>query len=92
MQSLKEVYPDYADRVDFLAVDVDPGESAQHIRSYKMSEGFTWPMAPAHVDMLRSYNITRQATKVSVNSNGIIQSSPRSDSAESWREILDSLQ
>ena len=94
MQRLKEVYPDYTDRVDFLAVDVDPGESAQHIRSYKMSEGFIWPMAPANIDMLRSYNITRQASKVSLDSNGIIQTRTISggDSEKGWRDLLDSLQ
>ena len=94
MQRLKEVYSGYADRVAFLAVDVDPGESAQHIRSYKMSEGFTWPMAPADVNMLKSYNITRQASKVSLDSNGIIQTRTISggDSEKGWRELLDSLQ
>ena len=92
MQRLKEVYPDYADRVAFLAVDVDPSESAEHIRSYKESEGFSWPMAPADVDMLKSYNIIKQATKVALDSNGIIQESSGSDSAAGWREILSSLE
>ena len=94
MQRLKEVYPGYADRVAFLAVDVDPSESAEKIRSYKESEGFSWSMAPADGNMLQSYNITRQASKVAFNSNGIIQvrSTYGSDTEEGWRELLDSLE
>ena len=58
---LKEVHPEYADRVHVLAVDVDPSEKAEEILSYKESEGFPWPMTTADVQMLKEYYVTRQA-------------------------------
>ena len=38
MRHLKEVYPEYADRVGVLAVDVDPLESTETILSYMKAE------------------------------------------------------
>ena len=93
MRQLKDVQPEYADRVDFLAVDVDPSESAEKILSYKEAEGFSWPMTTADADMVKSYNVTRQAAHVTLDSNGIVLSSVTygSENAEDWRELFENL-
>ena len=61
--------------------------------SYKESEGYTWDMTSADLDMLRSYNVTRQAAYATIDANGIVVSSVTygSENAESWRELFDSL-
>ncbi len=93
MRRLKEIYPDYADQVAFLGVDADPSENADRIRSYKESQGYIWPMAPAERDMLRNYNILTQASKVAVDRNGIIifRAGYGSESEETWRKTFESL-
>ncbi len=93
MRQLKDVQPEYADRVDFLAVNVDPSESAEKILSYKEAEGFSWPMTTADADMVKSYNVTRQAAHVTLDSNGIVLSSVTygSENAEDWRELFENL-
>ena len=93
MRQLKEVHPEYADRLGFLAVNVDPSESVAKILAYKESEGYTWDMTSADRDMLRSYNVTRQAAYATIDANGVVVSSVTygSESADSWRELFDSL-
>lgn len=93
MRQLTGIYPDYADQVDFLAVGVDPNEGARLIQSYKLSEGFTWPMTIADRDMLEDYRVTRQATMATIDADGIIASSIGSGSRpdDGWREVFESL-
>ena len=93
MRQLKDIYPDYADRVDFLAVDVDSNEGAGKIGSYKLSEGFIWPMTTVDRDMLEDYRVTRQATFATIDAEGIIASSTASGSMSDsgWREIFQGL-
>ena len=93
MRQLKEVHPEYADRLGFLAVNVDPSESVEKILSYKASEGYTWDMTSADLDMLKSYNVTRQAAYATIDASGIVVTGVTygSESAESWRELFDSL-
>ncbi len=93
MRQLKEVHPEYADRVGFLAVNVDPLESAEGILSYKEAEGFYWPMTTADAEVVKSYNVTSQAAHVALNSNGVVLSSVTygSENAEDWRELFEAL-
>ncbi len=93
MGQLKDIQPEYADRVGFLAVNVDSSESAEKILSYKEAEGFSWPMTTAAPEMVKSYNVTRQAAHVTLDSNGVVLSSViyGSESAEDWRELFESL-
>ena len=93
MRQLKEVHPEYADRVNVLAVGVDPGESAEKILDYKNSSGFTWPMTTADSAMLRAYGVTGQATYASLDSNSIILEGVTSGShnADDWRKVFDGL-
>ena len=93
MRHLKEVQPEYADRVGILAVNIDPLETAEQILAYKQSEGFLWPMTVADIQVVRSYNVTRQAAYVTVDSDGVVLSSVKygSESAEDWRELFEAL-
>ena len=93
MRHLKEVYPEYADRVAVLAVDVDPLESTETILSYMKAEGFSWPMTATDVEVVRGYNVTRQAAYVTLDSNGVVLSSVKygSENAADWRELFEAL-
>ena len=93
MRHLKAVYPEYADRVGVVAIDVDPLESTDTILSYMKSEGFTWPMTPADVDVVRSYNVTRQAAHMALDANGVVVSAIKygSENQSDWRRLFESL-
>ena len=93
MRHLKNVQPEYADRVGIIAVNVDPLETAEEILSYKRAEGFSWPMTTADAEVVRSYNVTRQAAYVALNSNGVVFSSVAygSKDTDDWRELFEAL-
>lgn len=76
-----------------LAVNIDPLETSDRILAYKQSEGFLWPMTVADTQVVRSYNVTRQAAYVTVDSGGVILSSVKygSENAEDWRELFEAL-
>ena len=93
MRHLKNVQPEYADRVGIIAVNVDPLETTERILSYKNAEAFSWPMTAADAEVVRSYNVTRQAGYVALDSNGVVFSSVTygSKDTDDWREIFEAL-
>ncbi len=50
-------------------------------------------MTVADTQVVRSYNVTRQAAYVTVDSGGVILSSVKygSENAEDWRELFEAL-
>ena len=93
MRHLRDVHPEYADRVGVLAVSVDPSETADQVLSYKDTHGFPWPMTTADAEMIRSYNVIRQAGFVTLDSDGVVFSSVTygTENADDWRKLFESL-
>lgn len=93
MQTAKSVYPDYQDEVAFIAVDVDPSESADTIISYAERQGYPWEMAVYHGDVQSAFGISRQPSKVFIDGDGVItfRAAGRSHGADQWREALDAV-
>ena len=93
MRHLKNAHPEYADRVRVVLLNIDPLETPERIRSYRDSEGFSWPMTAAYPDVVKSYNVTRQAAFVTVDSNGIVASSVKygSEDTDDWRGVFEFL-
>ena len=70
---VKNVYPKYADKVIFLAIDLDTSETAQYIEQYKNTMGMEGiDFAPGNAKVLSDYQITHTTTKYAVGSNGVI--------------------
>jgi hypothetical protein len=91
LRSLTQVYGEYEDRIHFIGIDVDGGESEGQIRSWNSSNGFTWPMIPADGQVLKDYRITVQASAVVLDANGIIVSRSSYSGSDKWQELFDSL-
>ena len=93
MRHLKNTHPEYADRVKVLAVNVDPLQTTEEILSYKDAEGFSWPMTVAYPEVVRSYNVTRQAAYVALDADGIVFSSVTygNKDTDDWRGLFEAL-
>ncbi len=93
MQTAKSVYPDYQDEVAFIAVDVDPDETAETIDRYAAQQGYPWEMAIYHGDVQTAFGVIRQPSKVIIDGDGVItfRAAGRSHNAEQWREALDAV-
>ena len=72
MRTLHELTGEFGD-VAVVAVDTDPNEGLEEVRSYRDSHGYTFPMAVTHSDTIRSYKVTSQSTKVAIDRNGVVQ-------------------
>lgn len=70
---VKNVYPKYADKVTFLAIDLDTSENSQIIEQYKNALGLEGiDFAPGNGKVLSDYQITHTTTKYAVGKNGLI--------------------
>ncbi|MBM3925139.1 MAG: hypothetical protein FJ320_04010 [SAR202 cluster bacterium] len=87
------MYSQYQDKVSVLAIDTDPSESESKIREFRDANGYSWPMATTHRDVVRDYNITVQSSKVAVDHQGVIafRSGYGTQSEGKWREWFEEL-
>ena len=76
-----------------IAIGTDPSESADKVRSYRDAEGLIYRIALARTDIVRTYSITAQSSKVGVDKNGVVQvrsgSGTRGD--DWWQEAFNTL-
>lgn len=92
MQSLKNLYGDYEDRVAVIAIAASPIDDERSIRRYAERQGYTWDMAEFDVGLSNEYGINTHASAVVINGNGVItyrKSYPSSVSRSEWQEVLD---
>ncbi len=69
---MKDVYPEFADRVDFYAVGQDPSESLEKMERYRVEQGYPWPVAKTDPKTLRKLRVLQASTKLAVDSRGVI--------------------
>ena len=93
MRRLKDIYPDYADKVAFYAVGTDPTESLKLLEDYRKRQGYPWPVAEPSRDMLAALGILRQSTKVAFDGHGIItyREGYGRGNADTWRKVFENL-
>ena len=69
---MKDIYPEYADRVAFYAVGQDPTESLELMEAYRKQQGYPWPIAKTDPKTLSTLRVLQQSTKIAVDANGLI--------------------
>ena len=93
MRSLKEIHPQYADKVDFYVVNVDPTESLSSLEAFGERNGYPWQIVqPGRGDLAR-YNVTYQSTKVAFGADGVIvyRAGFGDGDAGEWRALFEDL-
>jgi hypothetical protein len=95
LQLLKDIYPQYADDVDFYAVGVPflNNREISDFEDFRVKRGYPWPVAVPQGDLLRDLNVTIQSTKVAFDSEGIIvhRAGMGKGSPEIWHQVLTDL-
>jgi len=70
---VKNIYPEYADRVTFLAIDLDLNEDAELIKNYKNKKGLEGiDFAEGKESILSDYGITHTTAKYAIGRDGLI--------------------
>ena len=87
---MKEVYPEFADRVDFYAVGQDPSESLEKMERYRQEQGYPWPVAETDTRTLRKLGVIQVSTKLAVDDRGIIayRAGHGGGDPETWRGVF----
>ncbi len=87
---MKQVYPEFADRVDFYAVGQDPNESLEKMERYRQEQGYPWPVAKTDTSTLRKLRVIQSSTKLAVDDRGIIayRAGHGGGGPETWRKVF----
>ncbi|MDD9953030.1 MAG: TlpA disulfide reductase family protein [Candidatus Woesearchaeota archaeon] len=70
--ALNEVYPAYEGQVDFVAVSVDPTDSAEVLTELSIDKGFVFETSPGNTDLALDYDVTKQTAKFAISADGAI--------------------
>ncbi|MCZ6615126.1 MAG: hypothetical protein O7F09_01690 [Chloroflexi bacterium] len=76
-----------------MGIGIDPFESLEEIETFRESHGYPWPMTNAESDFFRDYNILVRATKVGVDTNGVIiwREGYGTTSSNEWHQVFQDL-
>ena len=90
---MKDVYPEFANGVDFYAINMDPTEDMARLEEFGENQGYPWPIAYSDRDTLSDLDVTYQSTKVAIDGNGVIIYRDRmgGGDADRWREVFEEL-
>lgn len=90
---LTELYPEYKDELNLVAIGIDPTDDEEVMRELAEEEGFTFLVTKGHPEIMRDFGVESQATTVGVNRNGEIafQKNKTALSEEEYRELFDGL-
>lgn len=92
---MKEIYPDYSEKVAFYAVGLHPGlnEEMTVLKAYKEQNGYPWAIATGPTDLMAELGVTIQSTKIAFDSNGTIvyREGMGAGDDETWRQVFSEL-
>ena len=90
---MKDVYPEFASRVDFYAIGQSPFEDLDQLESYRQKQGYPWPVAEIDFNILKDLRVLQQSTKIVLDSHGVItyRAGYGSGGPDEWREVFAAL-
>ena len=93
MQLLKDIYPQYADDVDFYAIGMFPGNDVALFEEFGVKRGYTFPVAVPRSGILEALKVTIQSTKIAFDTNGIIthRNGMGKGDPETWHQVFTEL-
>jgi hypothetical protein len=69
---MNDVWPEFADKVDFYAIGQSRFESIEQLESDRKKERYPWPIATIEPDVLKDLRVLQQSTKIALDHQGII--------------------
>ncbi len=90
---MKDLYPEFADKVDFYAIGQSPFESIDQFEKYRIKQGYPWPIAEIDPNVLRDIRVLQQSTKIALDQQGIVsyRGGYADGSVNKWREVFSDL-
>ena len=90
---LSEVYPDYKDKLNLIAIGIDPTDTKEVMTKLAKEENFQFPTTWGHPQIMVDFGVESQATTVGVNRDGKIafQKNKTALSEQEYRDLFDQL-
>lgn len=90
---LSKLYPEYKDRLNLVAIGIDPTDDKEVMRKLSDEEGFTFPVTKGLPDVMMDFGVESQATTIGINRDGTIafQKNKTALSEEEYRDLFDKL-
>ena len=66
------MYPEFEDKLDLVAIGIDPTDDEEVMRNLAEKEGFTFPSTKGYPNVMVDFGARSQATIVGVNRDGYI--------------------
>ena len=90
---MKDLYLEFADRVDFYAIGHSRFETIDQLESDRIKQGYPWPIATVDHNVLRDLRLLQQSTKIALDYQGIITYSAGYADGEvnKWHEVFSDL-
>jgi cytochrome oxidase Cu insertion factor (SCO1/SenC/PrrC family) len=90
---LKTEWPNYADKVNFLAIGIDPTEGPDVLRAYHAEQGYPWPAALGNPQTIEAYRVISTSIKYAIDRTGTIlyRRGYGVGPQQGWRDLLQQL-
>ncbi len=90
---LSEVYPDYEDKLNLIAIGIDPTDTKDVMTKLAKEENFKFPTTWGHPQIMVDFGVESQATTVGINRDGKIafQKNKTALSEQEYRKLFDQL-
>ena len=90
LQSLKDIYPSFASKVDFYAIGQSQVETIDQLEHDRIEQGYPWPIAKVENDVLKKLKVLHQSTKIALDHKGVILYRAGYGDGEGykWREVF----
>jgi len=90
---LSKVYPDYKDKLNLIAISIDPTDTREVMTKLAKEKGFMFPLTWGHPQIMIDFGVESQATTVGINRQGniIFQKNKTVLSEKEYRNLFDQL-
>lgn len=91
--AIAELYPEYKDRVNFVAISIDPTDDDAVMSKLAREKNLNFPLVKGSPQIMLNFGVDSQATTVGVNDEGYIefQKDKTVLSVQEYRELLEQL-
>lgn len=92
--AISQVYPEYKDRVNFVAISIDPTDDKEVMTKLAEEKDLDFTLVKGTPQVMIDFGVNSQATTIGVNKEGYVEFQKDNTvlSAEEYRELFERLQ
>lgn len=91
--AIAEVYPEYKDRVNFVAISIDPTDDNEVMTKLAKEKNLDFPLVKGTPQVMLDFGVESQATTVGVNADGYVEFQKDKSvlTADEYRDLFEQL-